>query len=98
MSNFKIVSDATTDLSPALVKELDVHIVPMLFTVDGKDYYHTPDDRDISNHAFYELLRNGKTSTTTPINSETFKNEFTPFLHDRSEEHTSQPPSPPSNS
>lgn len=80
MANYKITTDSTTDLSPALVEELDLHVIPMLFTVDGKDYRNTPDEKDLSSHEFYEMLRNGKNSLTTQINVETFKDEVRQYL------------------
>ena len=80
MSNYKIVTDSTSDLPAFLVEELDLHVIPMLFTVDGKDYQNTPDERYLSAHDFYELLRAGKTSTTTQINGEVFKDELRPYL------------------
>lgn len=80
MSDFKIISDSTTDLSVQLVEEMDVHIIPMLYNVDGKDYSNSPDVSGLDAHEFYDLLRSGKMSTTTQINMETFKEEFRPWL------------------
>ena len=80
MSNYKIVTDSTSDLPVQLIDELELHVIPMLFTVDGKDYLNTPDERELSSHDFYNLLRAGKTSTTTQINSEIFKDEVRPYL------------------
>ncbi len=80
MANYKLTTDSTTDLSPELVEELELHIIPMHFTIDGKDYRNTPDEKDLSSHEFYELLRNGKTSLTTQINGETFKDEVRQYL------------------
>lgn len=80
MSDFKIITDSTSDLPSGLVEELELHVIPMLFTVDGKDYLNTPDERQLSSHDFYEMLRAGKTSTTTQINIEVFKEEMRPYL------------------
>lgn len=80
MSNYKIVTDSTSDLPVKLIEELELHVIPMLYTVDGKDYLNTPDEKALSSHDFYDLLRAGKTSTTTQINSEVFKDEVRPYL------------------
>ena len=80
MSDYKITTDSTTDITPELVDELELHVIPMIFTVDGKDYRNTPDNKDLDPHEFYEMLRNGKQSLTTQINGETFKDEVRPFL------------------
>ena len=82
MSNYKLITDSTSDLPANLVEELDVHVIPMHYTIDDKDYLNTPDERDLSAHDFYEMLRSGRTSTTTQINGETFKDEVRPFLND----------------
>ena len=80
MSDYKIITDSTSDLTVQLVDELELHVIPMHYTVDGRDYLNTPDERDLSSHAFYEMLRAGKTSTTTQINGEVFKEEIRPYL------------------
>ncbi len=82
MSNYKIVTDSTSDLPASLAEELELHVIPMLYTIDGKDYLNTPDERYLSSHDFYELLRAGKTSTTTQINGEIFKDEIRPYLQE----------------
>ncbi|PKM72131.1 MAG: fatty acid-binding protein DegV [Firmicutes bacterium HGW-Firmicutes-16] len=82
MSNYKIVTDSTSDLPAFLTEELELHVIPMLYTVDGKDFLNTPDERYLSSHDFYEQLRAGKTSTTTQINGEIFKDEVRPYLLD----------------
>lgn len=80
MPDYKITTDSTTDITPELVDALELHVIPMIFTVDGKDYRNTPDNKDLDPHEFYEMLRNGKQSLTTQINGETFKDEVRPFL------------------
>lgn len=80
MPDYKIISDSTTDLPAELVEELGLHIVPMLYTINGKDYVNSPNDSGLSSSEFYDLLRQGKMSTTTQINMATFKDEFRPWL------------------
>jgi len=80
MSDYRIITDSTSDLPASLARELELHIIPMLYTVDGRDYLNTPDERFLSSHDFYEMLRAGKVSTTTQINGEVFKNEVRPYL------------------
>jgi len=80
MSDYRIITDSTSDLPASLVRELELHVIPMLYTVDGRDYLNTPDERFLSSHDFYEMLRAGKVSTTTQINGEVFKDEVRPYL------------------
>ena len=46
MSEYKIFSDSTTDLSPALIQELDVEIIPLIFIMNGVSYLNYPDERN----------------------------------------------------
>ena len=80
MAGFKIISDSTSDLPLDLVTELDVHIIPMVYTIDGQDFTNSPADTDETAHAFYEKLRGGKMPTTTQINMDTYKENFSPYL------------------
>ena len=77
---YEIVSDSTCDLSPALVEEMQVHILPMLYTLDGKEYHNDPAGAELSAHAFYEKVRGGSMPTTSQINGERFKQFVRPML------------------
>lgn len=80
LKTYQLVTDATSDLPLELVGKLDVHVIPMHCAIDGEDYLITSDNRNLSSHDFYEMLRAGRVSTTTQINGETFKDEVRPFL------------------
>lgn len=77
---YRIITDSTGDLTPELVRELDLTVIPMEFTVDGKSYHNYPDGHEMSAKAFYDLLRSGKTSTTAQINSQEFVEWAAPML------------------
>ena len=38
MAEYVIFTDSTTDLTPELVAEMDVQVLPMRFMLDGKEY------------------------------------------------------------
>ena len=80
MSNYQIISDSTADLSPELVEQWNIMIVPLRYTIEGKDYYNYPDGRDLSTADFYSALRSGKTSITSAINNYEFEMVFEPIL------------------
>ena len=82
MADFVIVTDATSYLTPALVEELGVIVLPMPFTVDGKDYFNYPDSREMDPHVFYDLLRAEKQSTTAQLTTAVFIDAFSPFLEE----------------
>ena len=80
MAEYVIFTDSTTDLTPELVAEMDVQVLPMRFMLDGKEYSNYPDNRELSPKEFYDKLRAGSMSTTSQINSATFMEAFTPVL------------------
>ena len=80
MSSYIIASDSTTDICEKTVSDLDVTIVPLRFTIDGKTYRNTPDYGEMDIKVFYNKLRNESMSTTSQINSEEFIDYFEPIL------------------
>jgi DegV family protein with EDD domain len=80
MSNYVIVTDSNIDLSPEMVNEFGLTVVPMVFEIDGKTYRNYPDNRDMSVKAFYDMLRNKKPATTTQINPAEFEQAWRPLL------------------
>ena len=62
MSNIRIVTDSTADLTPELVARYGIKVVPLEVLADGKAY---KDKIDITNDEYYEILRTAKTLPTT---------------------------------
>ena len=80
MADYVLFTDSTTDLTPELVAEMDVRVLPMRFTLDGAEYNNYPDNRELSPKEFYDKLRAGSMSTTSQINSAALIEAFTPVL------------------
>lgn len=80
MSNFKIVTDSTSDLPQEMVDELGVTVIPMNFTIGDDSFFNYPDEREISSHDFYARLSAGQGSTTNQISLATFVETFEPML------------------
>ncbi len=80
MTNYRIVTDSTTDLLPSLIEELDVTVIPMNYTIEGKTYPNIPGGGAMTDHEFYEKLRAGAMSTTAQINIDEFCGVFAPIL------------------
>ncbi len=72
MANVKIVSDSTFDLPMALIKKLDINVIPANVIFNGEIISHY----DISNEVFYNRLSKGETSTTGVPSPKTFKDVF----------------------
>ncbi len=80
MAEYQIVTDSTTDITPEMIAELDLHVIPLCYMLEGRTCHNIPGGGEMTDHEFYELLRAGKMSTTAQINSEEFIAQFTPFL------------------
>lgn len=80
MSDYKIFSDSTTDLSPELIREMDVEILPMPFVMNGQAYLNYPDEREMGSKEFYNRLRAGESSSTNQLNRIQLSEAFEPWL------------------
>lgn len=80
MSEYVIVTDSSADLDAAEVKELELQVIPLKFTIGGATYSDYPDNRDMDPHTFYERLRAGEVATTAALNLEDAKGVFEPIL------------------
>lgn len=43
MQDYVLFTDSTTDLSPALIEEMDAVVMPLSFTLNDKSYQNHPD-------------------------------------------------------
>lgn len=62
MSNIRIVTDSTADLTPELVERYGIRVVPLEVLAEGKAY---KDKIDITNEEYYEILRSTTVLPTT---------------------------------
>lgn len=80
MANYQIFTDATADLSAAMLAGLPpVEIIPMRVEVGGKEYTYGPGGT-ITAEQFYDLQRDGAFATTSQINPSAFREVFAPCL------------------
>ena len=80
MQDYVLFTDSTTDLSPALIEEMDAVVMPLSFTLNDKSYQNHPDGREMSMADFYTALRRGGMSTTSQLTMETLRKAFAPVL------------------
>ncbi len=80
MKNYVIFTESTSDLPMNIIEELDIKVIPMVFSFENESYLDYPDRRDLDIHEFYERLKNGERSTTALVNSKTFQDNFEPYL------------------
>ena len=82
MRNFVIATDSTADLPIDIIKELGILVLPLGFGFESENYLNYPDHRHLDIKKFYERIKNGERSTTTLVNSNTFKEYFEPILNE----------------
>jgi DegV family protein with EDD domain len=78
MSSFIIVVDSNCDLSPEVIKEYGIEVMPMPFDLDGRAH-DLGRWQEISAKEYYDALRNGSVATTTLINPGTFVSAFSEY-------------------
>lgn len=77
---YQIITDATADLTDELMLGLPyVDIIPMQIMVGGGVYTYGPKG-NLSIEQFYKMQRDGAFASTSQINSETYREYFTPYL------------------
>ena len=82
MKNYVIFVDSTVDLPEKMSQELELNVIPYIYTLDGKEYYNHLDYRDLSVKDFYNALRDGKMGTTTQVTSHRYMEAWRPYLED----------------
>lgn len=80
MADYRILTDSTADLTPALIQQLDVTVLSLTFTLEGADYADSVLAPQKTSKEFYDAMRAGSTPTTSQITPEAFKAAVEPLL------------------
>ena len=80
MQTYVVFTESTGDLTPALIRQTELLVLPMSFNLDGKAYLDYPDGREISSHEYYDQLRAGSSCTTSQVTLAEYEDAFTPVL------------------
>lgn len=75
-----LMTDSSCDLSPEMIRELDLQIVPLSVVIDGEAHTNDMDQSRYSVEEIYQMLRDGKHITTSAANVDQFQNAMRPFL------------------
>ncbi|MDO4270693.1 MAG: DegV family protein [Eubacteriales bacterium] len=75
MRKFALVTDSTIDETAAYFEENDIRCAPLSFTIDDRTIEEDC-GQTVSFHQFYDLLRQGKMSSTSQAKLETFVRLF----------------------
>lgn len=78
--SYIITTEVTADLSRDIVESSNLVMIPMTYSIDGKEYAHYHDFREMSSSEFYKRLDDGFDSKTTQVNPEGYVNIFESIL------------------
>jgi len=78
--SYQIFTDATSDFPATFAEQLHVTVLPMGFTMEGKEYFYIPGRSDMPIESFFEKMRAGVPVTTAQVNTFTFIEVFEPVL------------------
>ncbi len=80
MSEYIIFTDSSCDLPDSLVKELNLVVLPLSFTIDGKTYKNYPDNRDMTPEELTRRQKAGSMASTNAVNVGDAAEAIEPFL------------------
>jgi DegV family protein with EDD domain len=75
-------TDANGDLSPQMINEVNLKVMPMRFIINGVEYSNYPDYREYPIDKFYDEVRGGAMPSTNQGNIGDYLNALTPDLKD----------------
>ena len=75
-----ILTDSCCDFSARMAEELELTVLPLSFTMEGREYFNYPDNRDIAPAEFYSKIRSGALGTTSAINVAAFQTAMEPLV------------------
>lgn len=77
---FTVFADSAANLPDGLIKQYDIKIIPIKYTIGDKEYDNSRPETSFSTDAFYRLLREKAEIKTSLINTGNFIDLFSPLL------------------
>ncbi len=77
MTNYVIFTDSGSDLTKEMIAELDVEVLDLTVTLEGKE---PKADSELDIKEMYAFLREKKSASTSAVNLDTFIEGMTPYL------------------
>ncbi len=68
MRDYIIMTDSCCDLNQQEVEELDLTVLPLSFTIEGRTLLNTPDCADMTPEEFFQKIAAGADCTTAAVN------------------------------
>lgn len=80
--SFIVFADSGCNLPQRKLRELDIHIIPFTYEMDGKLTVCSEYPDGFDGHSYYDKLRQGSQVKTSLINMESYYAAFEPFVRD----------------
>jgi DegV family protein with EDD domain len=80
MQEYVIITDSSCDLPAEMADAMEIRILPLLVSIDGREYRNYLDERELNTAGFYDELRAGKLAVTSAANADMFLTMMTPYL------------------
>lgn len=80
MREYVIVTDATCDLPQQVVEQLGILVLPMEFHMGQDSYIHQTGWQTLTDHQFFERLRQGECATTSQVSMQIYLDTFGQLL------------------
>lgn len=77
---FEIVTDSCSNLSNELINQYNIHMIPMIYIVDGKERLSYSKDADIDLKSYYNMMRNKVPMSTSCVTKISCEEIFEPIL------------------
>ena len=77
---YSIITDGFSNLPGAVLRTLDIHILPCTYFVDDVAVDYNGDIETFDGKKYYDEMRAGKVIRTSLVNAEVFKDHFRPLL------------------
>lgn len=78
--DYELITDSCANLTDALIDQLDLHIISMLFNIGGEECVSYIKGQHTDLKQFYDRMRQKEKVTTSQINVETFIETLEPLL------------------
>lgn len=80
--SYILFSDSGSNLPQRKLRELDIHIIPFTYEIDGETIVCAESPDGFDGHSFYDRLRNGAQTKTSLLNIEDFLQAFRPWVEE----------------
>ena len=80
MGDYALFTDSSCDMPAALAEKLELHVLPLIVNINGKEYRNFLDERELTFRDFYSRLRGGANASTSAPNMDAFIQEMEPVL------------------